>query len=161
MKTRYRALTAGLMLAAATVSGVGWGTAARAADSPSGFSYGTDSWPVSGTGSTLGVLGSAYYGPLDGQIVLHYTDGSTQTASLGLSDWSLNAGASTPSYGNAIVATMPYRDVSTGKDATASYLFSEQIPLAAGKTLASVTLPGPAAKGAEDVFALTVGTPAS
>jgi hypothetical protein len=51
MKTRYRALTAGLMLAAATVSGVGWGTAAKAADSPSGFSYGTDSWPVSGTGS--------------------------------------------------------------------------------------------------------------
>jgi predicted GH43/DUF377 family glycosyl hydrolase len=117
--------------------------------------------PVSGTGSTLGVLGSAYYGPLDGQIVLHYTDGSTQTASLGLSDWSLNAGASAPSYGNVIVATMPYRDVGTGEDATVSYLFSEQIPLAAGKTLASVTLPGAPSKGAEDVFALTVGTPAS
>lgn len=106
------------------------------------------------------MLGSAYYGPLDGQIVLHYTDGSTQTTSLGLSDWSLNAGASSPSYGNAIVATMPYRDVSTGKDSTVSYLFSAQISLAAGKTLASVTLPGTPAKGAEDVFALTVGTPA-
>jgi predicted GH43/DUF377 family glycosyl hydrolase len=117
--------------------------------------------PVSGTGSTLGVLGSAYFGPLDGQIVLHYTDGSTQTASLGLSDWSLNAGASTPSYGNSTVATMPYRDVGTGKDTTTSYLFSEQIPLAAGKTLAAVTLPGAPSKGAEDVFALTVGTPAS
>jgi predicted GH43/DUF377 family glycosyl hydrolase len=116
---------------------------------------------VSGTGSTLGVLGSAYYGPLDGQIVLHYTDGSAQTTSLGLSDWSLNAGASSPSYGNAIVATMPYRDVPTGKDSTVSYLFSAQIPLAAGETLASVTLPGTPAKGAEDVFALTVGTPAS
>jgi predicted GH43/DUF377 family glycosyl hydrolase len=112
---------------------------------------------VSGTGSTLGVLGSSYYGPLDGQIVLHYTDGTAQTASLGLSDWSLNAGASSPSYGNATVATMPYRDVTTGKDSTVSYLFSEQIPLAAGKTLASVTLPGAPSKGAEDVFALTVG----
>lgn len=115
---------------------------------------------VSGTGSTLGVLGSAYYGPLDGQIVLHYTDGTTQTASLGLSDWSLNAGAASPSYGNVTVATMPYRDIPTGKDGTASYLFAAQIPLAAGQTLAAVTLPGAVSKGAEDVFALTVGTPA-
>jgi hypothetical protein len=52
---------------------------------------------------------------------------------------------------------MPYRDVTTGKDSTVSYLFSEQIPLAAGKTLASVTLPGAPSKGAEDVFALAVG----
>lgn len=116
---------------------------------------------VSGTGGTLGVLGSSYYGPLDGQIVLHYTDGSTQTTTLGLSDWTLNAGAATPSYGNATVATMSYRDGTTGKDSTVNYLFSEQIPLATGKTLASVTLPGAASKGAEDVFALTVGTPAS
>ena len=114
---------------------------------------------TSGAGSTLGVLGSAYYGPLSGEIILHYSDGSTQTASLGLSDWSLNAGASSPSYGNVIVATMPYRDTAGGKDSTTSYLFSTQIPLAAGKTLASVTLPGPVSKGAEDVFALTVGTP--
>jgi predicted GH43/DUF377 family glycosyl hydrolase len=113
---------------------------------------------VSGTGSTLGVLGSAYYGPLDGQIVLHYTDGSTQTTTLGLSDWTLNANASTPSYGNAVVATMPYRDLDTShQDSTVNYLFSDQIPLAAGKTLASVTLPGTASKGAEDVFVLTVG----
>jgi predicted GH43/DUF377 family glycosyl hydrolase len=116
---------------------------------------------VSGTGSTLGVLGSSYYGPLDGQIVLHYTDGTTQTASLGLSDWTLDAGADSPSYGNATVATMPYRDATTGKDSTTCYLFSDQVPLAAGKTLAAVTLPSPPAKGAEDVFAVTVGTPAS
>jgi hypothetical protein len=116
---------------------------------------------VSGTGSMLGVLGSAYYGPLDGQVVLHYTDGSTQTASLGLSDWTLDAGADSPSYGNATVAAMPYRDATTGKDSTTCYLFSGQIPLAAGKTLAAVTLPGTPSKGAEDVFALTVGTPAS
>ncbi|HUN36988.1 MAG TPA: NEW3 domain-containing protein [Trebonia sp.] len=117
---------------------------------------------VSGTGSTLGVLGSAYYGPLDGQIVLHYTDGSSQTTTLGLSDWTLNASASAPSYGDVIVATMPYRDLNGGtENPTTSYLFSEQIPLAAAKTLTSVTLPGLPGKGAEDVFALTVGTPAS
>jgi hypothetical protein len=116
---------------------------------------------VSGSGSTLGVLGSAYYGPLDGQIVLHYTDGSTQTASLGLSDWTLDAGADSPGYGNATVATMPYRDATAGKNSTTCYLFSDQVPLAAGKTLAAVTLPGAPAKGAEDVFAFTVGTPAS
>ena len=57
---------------------------------------------------------------------------------------------------------MPYRDSTAGKDSTVNYLFSAQIPLAAGKTLASVTLPGASGgKGAEDVFALTVGTPAS
>ena len=57
---------------------------------------------------------------------------------------------------------MPYRDLNGGtENPTTSYLFSEQIPLAAAKTLTSVTLPGLPGKGAEDVFALTVGTPAS
>jgi hypothetical protein len=51
MKKRYRALTASLIMAAASVGGLGWTAAANASDSPSGFYYGTDSWPVSGTGS--------------------------------------------------------------------------------------------------------------
>lgn len=51
MKKRYWTLAAGLMLAAATAGTLGGGASARAADSPAGLSYGTDSWPVSGTGS--------------------------------------------------------------------------------------------------------------
>ena len=40
-------------------------------------------------------------------------------------------------------------------------IYAQVIDDEAGKTLASVTLPGTPSKGAEDVFALTVGTPAS
>jgi hypothetical protein len=50
VKKRYQLLAACLVLAGACAGALGGGSVAKAADAPSGFSYGTDSWPVSGTG---------------------------------------------------------------------------------------------------------------
>ena len=52
MKKLTRRLAAGLALAVGvSMAGVGWSATALASDGPSGFVYGTDSLPVSGTGS--------------------------------------------------------------------------------------------------------------
>jgi hypothetical protein len=59
---------------------------------------------------TLGFLGAASNGPGEGIATLHYPDGSTAQYWLGLSDWTLNAGASKPSYGNQVAASTTYRD---------------------------------------------------
>lgn len=110
--------------------------------------------PVSGA-TTLGVLGSATNGPSTGQMSITYTDGSTHTVALGLSDWTLGAGAEQPSYGNAIVATLPYRNSTGGtSQIIKTYVFSANVPLSAGKTVASVTLPSSANQGELHVFAL-------
>ena len=43
--------------------------------------------------------------PGHGAVTLHYSDGSTSTYWLGFSDWTLNGGGGTPSYGNQVAAT--------------------------------------------------------
>ena len=114
------------------------------------------------------MLGAATNGPSAGTVTLTYTDGSTQAATLGFSDWTLNGGSSTASYGNQVVASLPYRDCTcggtetafapvTGNDPVAAYVFLDSIPLDNTKTLASVTLPSSVSSGSLHVFAL--GTP--
>lgn len=44
-------LATGMALVSMFVAGTGWISAARASDTPHGFVYGTDSWPVSGEGN--------------------------------------------------------------------------------------------------------------
>jgi predicted alpha-1,2-mannosidase len=111
---------------------------------------------------TLGFLGAATNGPAQGVATLHYSDGSTSQYWLGFSDWTLNGGsASAPSYGNQIVATLPYRDCMgcTGPDNTKTYVYYTGLPVDPTKTLTSVTLPLGATQGNLHVFA--VGTSAS
>jgi len=106
---------------------------------------------------TLGFLGAATNGPSQGVITLHYSDGSTAQYWLGLSDWTLNGGsASAPSYGNQIVATLPYRDCAgcSGPDNTKTYVFDTGVPVDPAKTLTSVTLPLGATQGNLHVFAI-------
>ncbi len=57
----------------------------------------------------VGFLGSATNGPSQGLTTLTYSDGSTAQYWLGLSDWTLNGGSATPSYGNidAVTTTLP------------------------------------------------------
>jgi predicted alpha-1,2-mannosidase len=110
---------------------------------------------------TLGFLGAASNGPSQGVATLHYSDGSTAQYWLGLSDWTLNGGsASAPSYGNQIVATLPYRDCMgcTGPDDTKNYIYYTAMPVDPSKTLTSVTLPSGATQGELHIFA--VGTSA-
>ncbi|HTU72278.1 MAG TPA: GH92 family glycosyl hydrolase [Trebonia sp.] len=109
--------------------------------------------PAAGA-TTLGILGSASYGPSQGTATITYTDGSTQPFTLGFSDWTL-AGGLLP--GDTEVAQTPYRNSPSGPNKSATYLFTTTVPLQAGKTIASVTLPANVNQGEIHVFALTTG----
>ena len=123
--------------------------------------------PLSGAvGATeFGILGSSTNGNpgSEGNFLVTFTDGTTQTLDLGFSDWTLNGGsAAGPADGNLIAATTQYRDTSNGgRDTVKAYLFAAQAPLTAGKTVASVTLPTTVTAGPLHVFAFAVGTPAA
>jgi len=115
--------------------------------------------PVSGA-STLAFLGSATNGPSIGTAVINYSDGSTQPFSLGFSDWTLNAGQSTPSYGNGVAVVTPYRNTSTGKQTVNVYIFYAAVNLQSGKTVNSVKLPSSLNQGQLHVFSIATATSA-
>ncbi|HEU0242146.1 MAG TPA: GH92 family glycosyl hydrolase [Micromonosporaceae bacterium] len=109
----------------------------------------------------VGFLGSATNGPSQGLTTLTYSDGSTSRFWLGLSDWTLNAGRSQPSFGNQIVAKTAYRNCAGctgGRDNTATDILSTAIPVDASKTLTSVTLPSGASRGQLHIFAIGTST---
>lgn len=95
--------------------------------------------------TAIGFLGAAINAPskgTSGAVTVTYTDGSTEKVTLAMSDWTLNAGGSTPLPGTTTVVRTPYRNVGDGsKDTVGTYLFSSKLPLTAGKQIASVTLP--------------------
>lgn len=93
--------------------------------------------PVSGA-TTLAFLGAASAGAASGVITLTYTDGSTQNITLGFTDWTTT---NPPSFGNQVVVVMPYRNTPTGPQTHQPHVYYAEVPLAAGKTLQSVTLP--------------------
>lgn len=100
--------------------------------------------------TTLAFLGSATNGNTSGTATLTYTDGSTSTFTLGMTDWAKG----TTAFGNKIVATMSYRNTPNRKQTVNVYLFYADVALAAGKTLKSVTLPAtPSGTGRIHVFA--------
>jgi hypothetical protein len=105
--------------------------------------------------TTLGILGSATFGPSQGTATITYTDGSTQAFTLGFSDWTL-AGGLLP--GDTEVAHVPYRNSPAGASNSATYLFTTTAPLQAGKTVQSITLPANVNQGEIHVFAITTGT---
>lgn len=92
--------------------------------------------PVS-QATTLAFLGSSTDGNTSGTATLTYTDNSTQTFTLGLTDWAKG----TTAFGNKVVATMTYRNSPTGKQTKNVYLFYAEVTLSAGKILKSITLP--------------------
>lgn len=104
--------------------------------------------------TTLAFLGSAASGPSSGDALITYTDGSTQTLTLGFSDWTLGGGGQPPITGNTIAITCAYRNLQSGKDPTATYIFYTDVALQSGKTVASVTLPATVSQGSLHVFAI-------
>jgi len=109
--------------------------------------------PPSGA-TTLAFLGSSSNGPSTGSGVITYTDGTRQAFTLTLTDWTLDGGKAKPSPGNSVVKTMTYRNTRTGKQARTVDVFYVAFTLAAGKTVASVTLPASANSGQLHVFAV-------
>jgi hypothetical protein len=119
--------------------------------------------PATPGATTLGFLGAANDRPLSGTATIAYTDGTTTTATLGFDDWA-HLG-SPPSAGafpaNSIVATMPYRDTSTGASQQVPvYVFFTSLTLNPSKTATSVTLPAATGDIAGiHIFAMAIGIP--
>ncbi|HET9169290.1 MAG TPA: GH92 family glycosyl hydrolase [Actinospica sp.] len=113
---------------------------------------------------TLAFLGSATNGPVSAPLTLHYSDGSTSTYWLGLSDWTLNAGSSKPAYGNAIAATTSYRNCASGcangQQTVATDVFYTAVPVDPAKTLTGVTLPSGTVAADEHIFSIGTSTTA-
>jgi len=112
-------------------------------------------------GTTLAVLGAATNGPSTGTGTITYGDGSTQSFTLGFSDWTLNGGGAQPIAGNSVAATMSYRNGGGGKQTLQTDVFYTAITLQTGKAVTSVTLPTSATQGHLHVFAMTVASTAS
>ncbi|HEY0752739.1 MAG TPA: hypothetical protein VGD98_02075 [Ktedonobacteraceae bacterium] len=105
----------------------------------------------------IGLLGSASGGAGSGQATLTYTDSTTQSVTLAFNDWAAQ-NATTLVAGNSVVATMPYRNLKTGQQTIAMDLYIASIPLQAGKTLKSITLPAIVTGGQIHVFAITTSS---
>jgi predicted alpha-1,2-mannosidase len=119
--------------------------------------------PLTGSaGATkIGILGSATNADpgSQGSFVVHYTDGTTQTVQLGLSDWTLGASSFPPAFGNTTAATTTYRDSTSGgtRQDIKTYLFTADSALQAGKTVSGITLPTAVDQGQLHVFAFGLG----
>ncbi|MEU0235860.1 MULTISPECIES: FG-GAP-like repeat-containing protein [unclassified Streptomyces] len=109
--------------------------------------------PVSGSGNALGFLLTATGGAATGSGTVHYDDGSTSAYTLGpVGDWE---------SGNATAAAVVLDRSARGT--TPVKLFAVTVPVTAGKTVASVTLPAAPADGKRlHVFSVAVrSTPAA
>lgn len=111
--------------------------------------------PSAAGDTKLSLLGSAAEGSASGRATLTYTDGTTQQAEIGFSDWTLGGGAEKPSFGNTIAVHTAYRDVQGGgTDPVGTEVFATApVELRAGKQLASVTLPSTTDGGVIHIFA--------
>jgi predicted alpha-1,2-mannosidase len=110
--------------------------------------------------TSIGFLGSAVDAGTsgsEGTVTVTYTDGSTSTAQLGFSDWTLAAGGSSLLFGNVIVGQMPYRNCEGGQQGVTTYIFSQTIGVDSSKTVASVTLPSDVANGSIGIWAISTG----
>jgi beta-glucosidase len=93
---------------------------------------------LSGSGTDLGFLGAAGFGAASGTGTITYTDGTTQSFGLVMADWYNNA----PVAGDEIATTTSSWNFSSSTQVTHPVsIYFESVPLEAGKTVASVTLP--------------------
>ncbi|AHH97070.1 GH92 family glycosyl hydrolase [Kutzneria albida] len=120
--------------------------------------------PDSPGATKLSFLGAAVGGDAHGTVTITYTDGSTQTADLGLSEWLLKGGTEQPQFGNAVVATTPYvnsafpRYMFRLQRPYKAYLFATApITLTPGKQVRTITLPATTTGGEAHVFSYALG----
>ena len=108
---------------------------------------------LTGSGTDLGFLGSGAFGAASGTGTITYTDGTTQSYSLVMSDWYNNAAVA----GDEVATTTTTWNFtsSTQTDHPVSIYFAS-VPLQAGKTVASVTLPTVSAGAGSGITALHV-----
>ena len=126
---------------------------------------GHDTWknlgaivPLTGSGTALEILGAAVNGASSGTATITYGDGSTQSFTLAFSDWTRGGGGTPRLSTNYVVATMPYRNLSTGKQQETTYVFATLVGLVPNKPLRSLTLPTSETGGRLVVLAAAAGT---
>ncbi|HKS99832.1 MAG TPA: GH92 family glycosyl hydrolase, partial [Rugosimonospora sp.] len=92
--------------------------------------------PRSGTGK-VGFLVNSTNGDTSGTVTITYTDGTTGTATLMVTDW-----AGSPADPEVTAASMPYRNAVAGSSQQLTVsVFEVSVPTDATRTVASVTLP--------------------
>ncbi|MCQ4079430.1 lectin [Streptomyces sp. RB6PN25] len=138
-----------------TADGAGFTWPAAASGQSDNYEANGQTVPVSGTGA-ITFLGSANNGPSSGTATVVYTDGSTQSVPLTLSDWTLNGGSTSPAAGNTIAVTTAYRNhAGASPDTIKTYLFATApVDLASGKTVRDVRLPSDVSTGGMHIFAI-------
>jgi hypothetical protein len=115
--------------------------------------------PISGSGSQLGILGTANNGTATGTATITYTDGSTQSVPLSFADWWANAATGD----SDILATMPYINNQSGSKITRKVsVYAATLPLQSDKTVAYLTLPNisdgvASGQTAMHIFAISIG----
>jgi beta-glucosidase len=119
---------------------------------------GGQAFAFSGSGSTLGLLGTGDYGAASGTATITYTDGSTQSFTLSYSDWWSNSAMP----GGDIFVSTPYINGPSGQQNQKVSIYYASAPLQAGKTVQYLTLPNVSARAmtgqtAMHVFAIAVG----
>ena len=115
---------------------------------------------ISGSGTSLGFLAAANNSAETGTGTIYYTDGTSQSFTLGVGNFWYPAGQNgNPS--NVQVAAVNYANYPNGSSGHTVYVFEQNVPLAAGKTVQAVTLPslGSVAgyNAALHIFGMSVG----
>ena len=93
---------------------------------------------MTGSGTELGFLGASAFGTANGNGTITYTDGTTQAFSISLADWWSNSPAATDEIATT---TSSWNYTSTTQTPHPVSIYFTSVPLAANKTVASVTLP--------------------
>jgi beta-glucosidase len=115
---------------------------------------------LSRSGTDLGFLGAGAFGAATGTGTITYTDGTTQQYSIVMADWYNNAAVA----GDAVATTTTSWNFSSATQVTHPVsIYFASVPLAAGKTVASVTLPTVSASvgngiNAMHIFAMAIGS---
>lgn len=102
------------------------------------------------TANTLAFLGTGTNGSPSGTATITYTDGSTQTFTLVMTDW----WASQPVTGDQLAAQCTYLNTSSGQQSHLANVYYNEVTLQTGKTIQSVTLPATVSSGQMHIFAL-------
>jgi hypothetical protein len=93
---------------------------------------------VAGSGTSLGFLLSASFGPAEGSGMIHYMDGTVQSYQLDSPDW-FNTYA--PTNGTVAISTAYQDRLHNEEYQESGDIFAESVSLAPGKTIAYVQLP--------------------
>ncbi|MCO5974846.1 glycoside hydrolase family 3 C-terminal domain-containing protein [Actinoallomurus soli] len=112
---------------------------------------------ISGSGRTLGLIGTGDYGSSVGTATVTYTDGTTDSHTISFADWWANA-----AIGGDIVTTVPYINTAGGREDQQVSLYYAAIPLQTGKTVRYLTLPdisdgAVAGTAAMHIFTVAIG----